>query len=613
MVVADGDAGRRLRRLIGASAAVLAVAGFCAIQLKQAADAGRDGRQALVRAEAALGDGDLARARHDLGTAGAAFSTMRGDVRRLGPVLAVGRFVPFVRQQVRGIEAFTDAGGLVTESGVHLAEAADALLGPGAEDRPISSASDQLRTLGAGLDAGIVSLDRATERVAGLDGYRLVGPLASAQREMVRRLPRLTARARSARDGVRALVAFTAVDGRRSYLVFSQNPDEVRPTGGYIGTYGLLSANNGKLALDRYASIESWLDPRPQAAVPADQAPTAFRILDPPVRQLIANVNHTASWPDAARLANDLWQRGGEAPVDGVISFTPDFLARVLTVTGPVDVPGFGERVTSANLVERADYYTHLEGSLTGPSTERKRFIAALAEVVLRRLLDTPARDLDTLGRVVAAGLDAKEGMAWVADPDVARPLQERGWDGALPRTTGDFFFSAEFEYAAKNGRSLKRTFDHDVTIDADGSARITTRVTIANTAPPHVSANPDSLSYITVYGPAGAVLDPRSDRPDAAEPDMAGHPAGGWVRSAPPLGTTTLTVAWTATRLVEPPAGGRTEYRLDWLRLPSHAGDVLRLQVHLPPGWRWAGPAPPASIALDRDVHGVWPIETAR
>src|SRR5207237_10831259 len=101
-------------------------------------------------------------------------------------------------------------------------------------------------------------------------------------------------------------------------------------------------------------------------------------------------------------------------------------------------------------------------------------------------------------------GLRTRKAMAWSSRRIIQHALTERAWDGALPEVSGDFFYEGEFEYTAKNGRGLHRTFDHDVVLHADGSAEITTKVTIANTLPPSSSGllNIDPLSFVTLYGP---------------------------------------------------------------------------------------------------------------
>jgi hypothetical protein len=181
-----------------------------------------------------------------------------------------------------------------------------------------------------------------------------------------------------------------------------------------------------------------------------------------------------------------------------------------------------------------------------------------------------------------------------------------------LPATGGDFFYDGEFAYAAKNGRGLKRTFDHLVTLQPDGSGRVTTTVTIANTEPFSPTTNIDSLSYLTFYGPAGARLVSSSLPPDAAEPSLSDHPAVGWDLSASPLGTTTLTFTWSAPLLAVRQADGTWHLQLRWVHLPDHTRDTLHLRVDVPRGWKWKGPAPPAAVSLDRDVVGTWVLVPA-
>jgi hypothetical protein len=306
-----------------------------------------------------------------------------------------------------------------------------------------------------------------------------------------------------------------------------------------------------------------------------------------------------------------MWQRGGEAPVDGVAAVTPEFLARVLGVLGPVTVPGYDETVTSSNLVERLDYHTHVEVTApeeAAPGANRKRFVVELARVVMQKLLDAPASTWDPLGRAVTAAFEGREAMAWSDEADVRNALVDRRLDGTLPAATGDFFYDGEFAYAAKNGRGRRRTFDHVVTLQPDGSGRVTTTVTIANTEPPG-PANLDSLSYLTFYGPEGAGFVSSSVPPDATEPTLAGHPARGWDLAAPPLGTATLTFTWSAPHLAVRQRDGTWRYQLWWMRLPDHDGDTLHLSVILPSGWRWKGASPPATVSLGHDVVGSWAL----
>ena len=284
-------------------------------------------------------------------------------------------------------------------------------------------------------------------------------------------------------------------------------------------------ADAGRITLERYDGIETWTRSRPEALVPADEVGSPFRFRTPPIRRSLGNVNSGPDWPAAASLAAQLWVRGGEAPVDGVISFTPGFLGRILTVTGPVTVADYGETVTAANLNARLDFQTHQ--APPPPGTDRKDFVAALAEIVMQKLLAAPSSQWESLGRVMGAAFDAREAVAWSADEGVAAALAQRHWDGAFPAVRGDFFFNSEFAYASKNGRGIRRAYDHQVTLRPDGSARVTTTLTITNTEAAEERSTRAALAYLTIYGPEGAVLDEAVVGPLRLPGAAGGRPSG--------------------------------------------------------------------------------------
>jgi len=597
---------------VGLAVILVLAAVFALVRAGRAAAAATEGKRALLQAEKDLGAHRVTATRADLDHAAAAFARVRREIHALGPVRPVAEHVPFVRVQLQGASAYAAAGDLLTSGARNVTDAASEVLNPPNQHLPLSEGVDALRRIRTALDHGIDDIDAANARILALNGDRLIGPLDSARRQLARELPAVQQRAEAADQGLAALIDFAGGNGARRYLVFSQNPDEPRPTGGFIGTYGVISAQGGHVSLERYASIESWYLAHPETDIPPSQAPTAFKIPDPPVSQTFANVNAVADWPTAARLAMSMWQRGGEAPVDGVLSVTPRFLAVVVGVLGPVAVPGYGETVTSSNLVERVDYYTHVEAG--GQGADRKEFVVELARAVMQKLLDAPAGSWDPLGRAVAGAFGAREAMAWSTASDVQTALRDRRWDGTLPAARGDFFYDGEFAYAAKNGRGLQRTFDHKVTLQPDGSGRVTTTVTVANTEPANQVGffNVDSLSYVTFYGPTGGTFVGSSVSPDTSEPSISGHPAMGWDLSAPPQGTTTLTFSWSAPGLAVRQPDGTWRYQLLWMRLPGHTGDTLHLHVEPPPGWRWKGPPPPSAVALAGDFSGAWTLEPA-
>lgn len=573
----------------------------------RASRAGTAGKGALTRAEKSLMAQDVAPTRQNLLAAERDFRAMRTDLHGFpfGPVLAIWRAVPFVRVQVRAVDTFADIGVSLSHAGLQITDAAATIEKPTGPAVPLSGSLDKLRTVEISLRAGVKALDDASSRIKALDHYRLIGPIGSAHSDAARRITRIDATARSAEEGVTAMIAFTGGDGPRRYLVLSQNPDEVRPTGGFMGSYGVLTADGGKVHLERYDDSVAWIRDHPTAVIPADQVASPFRFYDPPLDETMANTNATPNWPEAAQVALKLWAQGGEVPADGVVSFTPQFLARVLAVTGPVSVPGYNETVTAGNVVARLDFYTHV---LPAPAGEnRKEFLSPLGQAVMSKLLDAPSAQWRSLGSAVAKAFAARQLLVWSHDDVVQSTLVKRTWDGLLPATDGDFFYDGEFEYGAKNGRGLKRTFDEAVAINADGSARVTTTLTIDNTEGPS-PVNDNVLTYYTLYGPTGGVVDPvASDPPFSAEPTLSGHPASGWFRTVSAKSTGTIKVVWDVPAMAQRRTDGSWQYSLLFQHLVDNTGDSLNLKVDLPAKAHWEGASPPSHATLDHDVSGTW------
>jgi hypothetical protein len=580
---------------------------FTMVQVARAGMEARRARAALLRSEASLSTAGVDPARADLTSALASLERMKAQLDRLGPILSVSRRLPLIGTQVVAVETFQRSGVRLADAGLQVTGAVQDAVSSSNEGSAVAGGLDNLRTVSRALSEGIATVDAASEDMRRLDGKLLIGPVAGARRDLDQRLPKFQDRAASAARGLDALIRFAGGDGPRRYLFLNQNPDEIRPTGGFIGTYAVLAADGQGLHLDQFSPTEKFNAAHPDVAVAGSETGSPFRFARPPIRQTMSNVNDVADFTKAARLAVDLWKSSGETPVDGVVSFTPAFLARILGVLGPVQVPDYQETVSADNLIARFDYYTQQLETDPNANIARKGFVGSLARVVLDKALGAPPSQWQAIGKAMGDGFAGREGMAWSTDASVAGALAERHWDGTLPEVAGDFFYNAEFSYAAKFDRLLRRSFDHHVVIHSDGSATITTTLVMNNPGPP-AGLNPGSLSYVTLYGPAGAVLGAVPEPPVSPEPPMAGHAAAGWFLSAPPLGSATLQVVWEAPDIARRTAKG-WEYSLSWLRVPDHTGDELHLQVDLPDGWSWEDTGPPATFNLDSDVRGVWPI----
>jgi hypothetical protein len=132
-----------------------------------------------------------------------------------------------------------------------------------------------------------------------------------------------------------------------------QNESELRPTGGFIGSYGLLTFKSGKLISFEIKDIYE-ADGQLQGHV------------EPPweIKNYLNEANwymRDANWKaDFVKTSADIqWFLGKEMnqKVDGVIGIDLAVAKSILGVIGEVYVPDFNEKINSNNLYEQAEYY----------------------------------------------------------------------------------------------------------------------------------------------------------------------------------------------------------------------------------------------------------------
>ncbi|HEX6110266.1 MAG TPA: DUF4012 domain-containing protein, partial [Ktedonobacteraceae bacterium] len=124
-----------------------------------------------------------------------------------------------------------------------------------------------------------------------------------------------------------------------NYLIEMLDSTELRPGGGFIGNYGIMTLSGGRLAdvhitdidlIDKPFELAGNTIPYPAAYTWFDLAPGSWSFRDS---------NLDADFSTAARYGEQTYTReGGKVPVQGVIAFTPGLIQHALAITGPISM-----------------------------------------------------------------------------------------------------------------------------------------------------------------------------------------------------------------------------------------------------------------------------------
>lgn len=306
---------------------------------------------------------------------------------------------------------------------------------------------------------------------------------------------------------LRVLSAFAAAavgeESQRRYLIIFQNPSELRPTGGFMGSYA-------EVVLDR-GEIKSLSVP---GGGPYDlKNQLTARVRAPGPLRLIADhwEFQDANWfPDfaaSAKKINWFWSQSGQPTLDGILTVNARLVVNLLKITGPIDMPEYGKVITSDNFMEEAQLAVEVEYNIE--ENKPKKFIGDLTVKLLDRLSKASNEqwiDIATLG---TDALVEKDIQAWFSR-DNEQELSDRfGWSSRLKPVPGDSLAVVDTNIGGQKSDSLiDEKVDHTATIGSDGS--ITDKVTITRThrgVKGQIFHGANNVTYLRVYVPQGSEL----------------------------------------------------------------------------------------------------------
>jgi len=249
-----------------------------------------------------------------------------------------------------------------------------------------------LRTMAPQAQSANAVIGHAAASVKAIDADDLLAPFQDKVRSAQESIDILARHARTLSTTITTLPGMLGADGPRRYLLAVQNPAEARPTGGIIGAWAVVAADQGRISLlgngvNNDLSVEHNDD-----LTVSDQARALFgRQID-----VLANFNLSPHFPQAAELfAQHVEQVVGGPPIDGVVAMDPVVLGSVLEVTGSVDSPvGAVTGANAAELLMSALYVSISE------SDQRDDYVRDITQSIFAKLI-APGVDLVTLGRTL--------------------------------------------------------------------------------------------------------------------------------------------------------------------------------------------------------------------
>ena len=293
----------------------------------------------------------------------------------------------------------------------------------------------------------------------------------------------------------------------KEFLILFQNNLEIRPSGGYLGNFGILKIKNGQILslethdtniFDGFGQIQT---------TPPQPIQKYLKINNWQMR----DSNWSPDFPTTAQKVEDFYHlQGGQEKFDGVIAVNASVLPELLELIGPIYLEKYDKEFTSENVLYELEYEVE-KGYVQRNISEgnRKEVFKALIEKVTEKMAVENIADIFQYKDFAFDQLEAKNIMLYFRDQGVQEKASQLGWTGQINKDyTYDYLMINEANLGArKSNYFIERSVKYFIDLNQE-KPQVNLKITFKHTGQKKDWFNHDYLCYLRIYAPQDSWLE---------------------------------------------------------------------------------------------------------
>lgn len=304
-----------------------------------------------------------------------------------------------------------------------------------------------------------------------------------------------------------------SVGERKTYLILLQDNLELRPTGGFISSYGIVSLENGKLInFDVFDvnNADSQLKGRIQPP------PSLSKFLGEQT-WFLRDSNWEPDFPTSAKKAQWFLDKETQLATDGVIAVNLSTFGEFLSVFGSVFLPKTQTTIDKNNYLLKAQVAPETTEE-NGPAEKTKNYLSNLSKACYEKAKTGNVDSYAKLFKAIFDLLEKKEILLFSNDLETETLITNLGWDGGIknysPSIKGYLIFSDYLSIIETNvginkiNKNINRQVEQKIEVGIDG--RVLEKLTLSYTNQSLSENYPFGAykNYLRIFVPRRAILE---------------------------------------------------------------------------------------------------------
>ncbi len=379
---------------------------------------------------------------------------------------------------------------------------------------------------------------------------------------------------------------FFGREGEKKYALFFANNMELRPGGGFIGSFAIVTVAPYEI---RDIRVYDVYDADGQLTEHLAPPAPISKFLEQPfwfVRDSAFTPDFVTNFGEAEKL---LEKEIGEGNFAGGMLFTTTAVQNMLEASEGLYVPDYNETITKDNFYLKAQLYA--EKDFFPGSIQKKRFLGSVMNQMLINLSQVSLPELMTQ---VEKSLNEKQMVVYSRDRDMQQYLEKNYWSGRtlkpkcnLPAAINcilDFVFPVDANLGVNKANFfVSRPTKMQIAINAQGIIRNTVTFVYTNNSYDDIFPGGTYKNYMQLMTPPNSQIEQITvDDTQLTDYDETNfeYKVVGFLLTVPPQSSRVVSITYTLPTTI---IGGNGMYQLIFQKQIGSANDNLQLEFDLP------------------------------
>lgn len=316
---------------------------------------------------------------------------------------------------------------------------------------------------------------------------------------------------RGALNFIDLIPGITGRNSPKTYFVLLQNNMELRPTGGFMGSYAKIKFENGGMG---EITVQDIYVPDGQIAGHVDP-PVPIQMAFKQGWFRLRDANWDPDFPTSAQTIAWFFEKGNEGKAEGMIAVNLNLVEDLFDLTGSIDLVDYGLKIDQENFYQIAQEYA--EKDFFAGSTQKANIMSALVKGMINKLKTLNSKQMLALAKIIYKNLQERQVLIYLPDPEIAAVVKKLGWDGSMKKITpserglNDYFYLVESNLGVnKANLYIQRKVEQEIVILNTNSIQKRTKMFFKNESKYFTPVKPgfwggDYVNFLRIYFPSSA------------------------------------------------------------------------------------------------------------